>query len=165
MAQQQLINDLKKEIRKLKNEGRVLEALPLMKQAANWGDLENQKELVDLYLSQEYLDKKEAYVYARLAALNLDLESMYILAQLSLDPAVKEVNREQAYYFMNKAALGDYPKAYDPLSMMYLMAQGTSRNLEQAKFWNEKAKKAGIDAETVLKHETMIQKMESKTRN
>ncbi|MEY8543775.1 hypothetical protein [Dubosiella newyorkensis] len=66
---------------------------------------------------------------------------------------------------MNKAALGGYPKAYDPLSMMYLMAQGTSRNLEQAKFWNEKAKKAGIDAETVLKHETMIQKMESKTRN
>lgn len=37
MAQEQLINDLKKEIEQLKNEGRVLEALPLMKQAANWG--------------------------------------------------------------------------------------------------------------------------------
>ena len=53
MAQEQLINDLKKEIEQLKNEGRVLEALPLMKQAANWGDLENQKELVDLYFFVE----------------------------------------------------------------------------------------------------------------
>ncbi len=155
-----VMSELKKAIDDLLSKNRIDDAVPMMKQAANWGDLESQRQLMDIYLHEKYgyvYDPKLGYAYARLCAMNEDPEGMYELAKLNRDGLGCTKNEEQAFYFMKKASLCEYAFAYDELAMMLFSGKGTEKNLEQAQYWNLKALEQLGKTPTIEKHKRMIE--------
>ncbi|WP_300913620.1 tetratricopeptide repeat protein [Faecalibaculum rodentium] len=129
--EQELLNDVIREYRQLLEAGDLPAALPLIRQAAHWGDLESQILAADLYMNT-LQDPAQALEYTRLAALNGDTESM-----LNLGVMLRERREfDKAFYFIQKAAMAGCTRAYEPLAAMYMMGQGTLRDLQQAKYWN-----------------------------
>lgn len=161
MDYQPLFNEIKKEADALIAENRFLEAVPLLKQLGNWGDLESQKDLVQLY-KEGLVDAKEAYGYARLAAFNQDPKSMVDFALMNRDGIGCAKNNEKAFYYLHKAANMGYEEAYDLLAMMYLMGTGITRDVNEAKKWNDRANKSNDEA---LRHQKMIAQMLKKIKN
>lgn len=108
---QEVMDELKEAIAQLLEKEEIHDALPMMKQAANWGDLESQKRLIDIFLHGKYgiaFDPKNGFAYARLAAMNGDAQAMYEFARLNKEGIGCAKNMEQAFYFMNKAAAARY---------------------------------------------------------
>lgn len=157
---EKIIEETRREAKKLMDENRVQEALPLIRQLAHWGDTEAQKELIQVYWFGKFgmpKNPKAAFEYVRLSALNGDPESQYILADMFSKGEGTDKDAVKALYFMTKAAEAGESKAYDPLAVMYLMGWGTKRNIEQASYWNEKAAEADPENEDVWKHKKMIE--------
>lgn len=158
---QEVMDELKEAIAQLLEKEEIHDALPMMKQAANWGDLESQKQLIDIFLHGKYgivFDPKNGFAYARLAAMNGDAQAMYEFARLNKEGIGCAKNMEQAFYFMNKAAAARYPFAYDELAVMYVMGQGCQKDIEQARFWNLKALEQLGHTPEIDKHARMIKK-------
>lgn len=161
MNDQQFFNEIKQEADALMAQDRVLEAIPLLKQLGNWGDLDSQKALVQLY-KEDLIEAKDAYSYARLAAFNQDPGSMVDFALMNRDGIGCSKDNEKAFYYLNKAAHMGYEEAYDLLAMMYLMGTGIERDINEAKKWNDQADQSKAD---VLRHQKMIDQMLKKIKN
>lgn len=160
--EQELINQTKQEISRLMKEQRYAEAMPLVRQAAHWGDIESQMMAADAYTEGLYGMLKNPYAafeYVKLAALNDQPFYMYELGNMFLNGKGTGQDLEKAFYFLNKAALRDQKEAYDPLAMMFATGKGTKRGLAQAQKWIEKAAEAEPEDEQVIKHQQMIQKL------
>lgn len=146
----EMIEQLRAEYNRLL-ETDVNEALPLIRQAAHWGDLESQKLACDIYNEGRLVtkDEKLAREYARLAALNGDVSSMVMLA----DALAAEKDYVSAVYFLRKAADANYSPALDRLAMAALTGKGMEKDPKLAK---ELIDKADSDDETVSRHKKMI---------
>ena len=152
---ERIVKETKAEAARLLEQGQIQTALPLIRQAAHWGDLDSQLLAVDLYLHELYGMPKNPFAaaeYVRLAALNGDVHSMFELADMSARGYGMEKDEVKAFYFMNKAAGLGEAAAFDPLGMMYLTGKGTEKNLQKAIFWLNKALKKEPENETVPKH-------------
>lgn len=151
----ELIEQTKKEISSLLEENRILDAVPLIRQCAHWGDLSSQRLLIDMFLHQTYgmpYEPAAAFEYVRMAALNGDPEAMLELAEMSRDGTGTVQDDERAFYFMKKAAQSGEKRAFDPLAAMLLMGKGTPRNLEEAGQWLARAQAAYPEDDSVRKH-------------
>ena len=69
--EQDIVNDVVREYRELLDKGDLPAALPLIRQAAHWGDVSSQILAAKLY-TETVPDPAEALEYTRLAALNGD---------------------------------------------------------------------------------------------
>ncbi len=129
--EQDIVNDVVREYGELLDKGDLPAALPLIRQAAHWGDVSSQILAAKLY-TETVPDPAEALEYTRLAALNGDRDSMLGLGLLLRGRR----EFDKAFYFVRKAAQAGCAKACEPLASMYMMGQGTPKDLEQAKYWN-----------------------------
>lgn len=144
---QQLLDALKSEYQALLEQGRLGDALPLIRQAAHWADVDSQILAERIYLHELYGHPKKdtaGYEYARLAAMNEDVQSMYDLAKLYLEGQGIEHDSEKALYWLNKAAAAGNLEAMDALGMQYLQARGVERDLAKAQEYFEKAAAGGL---------------------
>lgn len=159
-----VIEATKKEISRLMEAGQYEDALPMIRQAAHWGDVESQMLAADIYLEGRYGMRPNPYAafdYVKLAALNDQPYYMYELGKMFAEGRGTRQDEDKAFYFLQKAAQRDIQEAYDPLSMMYLLGKGTEKNLEKAAEWNAKAAAADPHNETTVRHSAMIQKIKS----
>lgn len=140
-----IIEDLRQEYERLLKTD-VQAALPLVRQAAHWGDLPSQILAADLCKDDPELSRQ----YTRLAALNGHAPSMVRLA----DWLESQNDAAAAFYFLKKAADAGYEPAFDKLSLCYLQGRGTKKDLQQARCWNEKADQSDP---TVIRHRRLIQ--------
>lgn len=138
-----IIEDLRKEYKRLM-ETDLQAALPLIRQAAHWGDVESQVLAADLCP-----DKELARQYTRLAALNGDAPSMVRLAE----HLFSRHEDTAAFHFLKKAADAGYGPACDKLSMCYLQGKRTQKDLQQAQKYN---KLADQNDPAVLRHAKLI---------
>ena len=158
---QEVLHDLKAEISRLLESDQTADALPLLKQAANWGDLESQKTLMAMFWEKERgvgYDPKSGYEYARLGAMNGDPKAMYVVAMMNRDGVGCPKNMEQAFYFMKKAAQAEYPLAYDGLAMLYLNGKGVAKDPLAALDWIRKAKESLDWTPALEKHARLVEK-------
>lgn len=139
---QQILEETKQEAQNLISENRLSEALPLIRQLAHWGDLNSQKELIEIYYNHKYGFERNlpaAFEYARLAAMNQDTDAMVLLAQLLMEGKGCRKDLQTALYFLNKAADAGNVHALDELSMIYLKGIDEPRDLSMASRLIEKA--------------------------
>ena len=169
---QQLLDQLKAEYHALLEQGRLSDALLLIRQAAHWADEESQILAERIYLHGAYGHLRQdpaGYEYAMLAAMNGDVTSMYDLAYLYREGKGTVHDAAKAFYWLSKAADAGDAKAMDELGLCYLQARGVERDLNQAAALFEKAREAaGQDADllkSVDKHLFMAQKMIEKEIN
>lgn len=163
----ELIEQTRKEIAALMDAGRILDAVPLIRQCAHWGDLPSQRLLIDMFLHQAYgmpYEPAAAFEYVRMAALNGDPEAMLELAEMSRDGTGTAQDDERAFYFMQKAAKSGEKRAYDPLAAMLLMGKGTHRNLEEAEQWLMKARQAYPEDSSVQKHWKLLEGLQNRNQ-
>ncbi len=161
----QLIEQTKQEYQKLLDENRLASALPLIRQAAHWSDVDSQILAERIYLHGRYGHPKsdrEGFEYARLAAMNEDGQSMYDLALLYQNGAGIEHDLTRAKYWLEKAARYEFAPAIDALGLLYLQGRGTERNACYARDLFIRAKEKGFDPDTVQKHIAMAEKMMEK---
>lgn len=162
---EELIQTTKQEYKTMLDAHRILDAVPLIRQAAHWGDLESQKLLADLFTNGDYglpKDAGVAFEYTRLAALNGDHNSMLALAEMFRDGIGTRKDQDKAFYFFKKAAEAGQTGAYDPLALAYLMGFGTLRDLDAAKKWLDEAENAAPNDEAVTKHRKMLEGLQKK---
>ena len=158
---ERIVKETKEEAAKLLEQGQIQTALPLIRQAAHWGDLDSQLLAVDLYLHELYGMPRNPFAaieYVKLAALNGDVHSMYELADMASKGYGMNKDEATAFYFMNKAAGLGEKAACDPLGMMYLMGRGTQKDLEKALFWLNRAVESDPENETYQKHLYMAER-------
>ena len=126
----QLLQQLKQEYQDLLDQHNLAEAMPLIRQAANWGDLEAQILAKNIFLHGLYhhpITHHAALEYAQVAAMNGDASSMFDLAWL---------------YQNGKGILHDdqkAPRAMDAYGMLYMQGRIIQKDPQQAKYWFEKA--------------------------
>lgn len=160
-----LIESVKEEYGTLLKHGDLAAAVPLIRQAANWGDLDSQKLAAALFLGKAYghpVTEKPALEYLQMAALNEDEASMVDLARLYLDGSPTVRSADKAFYWLNKAAQRGFAGAFDLMGMLYLQGKGTACDLEKARFWLEEADAAG-DA-NAKKHLRMVDLKQQKSQ-
>lgn len=169
---QQLLDQLKTEYHALLEQGRLSDALPLIRQAAHWADEESQILAERIYLHNAYGHLRQdlaGYEYAMLAAMNGDVTSMYDLAFLYRDGKGTVHDAAKAFYWLTKAANAGDARAMDELGLCYLQARGVARDLDQAVSLFEKAREAGSQDADLLqsanRHLFMAQKMIEKEKN
>lgn len=126
-------------------------ALPLIRQAAHWGDLHSQILAADIY-ENVLPDKDQARQYTRLAALNGHAPSMMRLAAM-------QTSDKDALYFLKKAADAGYKPACDKLSLCYVQGKGTPKDLAMARQYNERADQNDPD---VIRHKRLIELLTNK---
>lgn len=142
---EQLIAQLKEQAADLLEQGRIKDALPLIRQGAHWGDAELQVLALRMLLHGAYqvpVRPAAALDYARMAALNGSPEGNRELGLLILKPENGAADYEKARYFLEKAALAGDATALDALGMMELQAKGTPRNAGKALAYFEQAEAA-----------------------
>ena len=162
---EELIQATKKEYNSLLNRHRILDAVPLIRQCAHWGDLESQKLQADMFLNNAYdmpYEPYAAFEYVRMAALNGDPQSMYTLATMFRDGRGTKMDLDKAFYFMKKAAEAGETQAYDPLASLYIMGFGTTRDLDAADKWLNEAEKVKPGDEIAEKHRKMVEGLRRK---
>ena len=99
---------------------------------------------------KDYAGAREAFLEA---ADQGNATAMYNLSYYSLEGLACEKSQEDAFRWMKKAAEAGYENAYYYLACRYRAANGTEKDLIQAKFWAEKAlqtKENGEDARKLL---------------
>ena len=159
---EELIQTTKREYTSLLNRRRILDAVPLIRQCAHWGDLDSQKLLVNMFLNQAYdmpYEPYTAFEYVRMAALNNDPESMMILGKMFRDAKGTKQDLDKAFYFLKKAAEAGEEDACDDLAGLYIMGFGTRRDLDAADKWLDAAEKAHPGDEIVRKHRRMVENL------
>lgn len=132
---EQIMNETRREAEKLIEEGRIPEATPLIRQLAHWGDLDAQKQLIDIYWYGAYSQPRNlqgAFEYSRLAAMNQDTDAMALLGKLFLTGQGCRKDLDSALYFLNKAAADHNADALDTLAEMYLKGNGVPRDIPKA---------------------------------
>lgn len=151
--EQDILNDVIREYKQLLEADNLAAALPLIRQAAHWGDLESQILAARIY-TEKVPDKAEAYEYTRLAALNGNAASMLSLGQMLR----KRQDFDSAFYFIRKAALAGDTNACEPLAAMYMMGQGTPKDLKQAMYWNLQGLEAQPENAGLQRQQRVLQK-------
>lgn len=157
----QLLSEVKESYQQLLENGQLGDALPLIRQAAHWADLDAQILAERIYVHGLYGHPRSlqaGYEYATLAALNGDVTSMADLGQLYLDEHFDHKDVQKAHYWLSKAAAARHPDALDALGMMYLQARGVKRDLLRAISCFEQAQQAGL-VEPAGRHLKMARKM------
>ena len=99
---------------------------------------------------KDYAGAREAFLES---AEQGNATAMYNLSYYSLEGLACEKSQEDAFRWMKKAAEAGYENAYYYLAGRYRAANGTEKDLIQAKFWAEKAlqtKEKGEDARKLL---------------
>lgn len=165
MTDESVIQAAKQEASRLLEAGQVQDALPLIRQAAHWGDIESQMLAADIYSQGLYgvqANPYAAFEYVKLAAMNDQPYYMYELGDMFLNGAGTNADAQKAFYFLNKAANREVKAAYDPLSMLYVNGRGTEKDLDKALYWNGKALEEYPEDLTVQKHARMIEKLRQK---
>lgn len=160
-----LLQQLKQEYKQLLENQNLAEAMPLIRQAANWGDVDAQILAKNIFLHGWYhhpITHHAALEYALVAAMNGDTASMYDLAWLYQNGHGIEHNVQKALYWLDKAANRDEPRAMDAYGMLYLQGRVVKKDPLQAKHWFEAA--YALDAnEQYAKHIKMANLMIAKT--
>lgn len=154
--EEELKIQLKEQIHALLDEGRVNDALPMIRQAAHWGDLKMQELACAMLLHGKYgvmINRPVGLEYARMAALNGSNQGMVDLAALLLEGNPVEKDEKAAIHFLQKAASDGYAPAMDRLGMMFMQGRGVHKSYKTAAEWFKKALDAGYDpGEQVLRH-------------
>lgn len=159
---EQLVNEVKAEYGRLLEQGNLSEALPLIRQAAHWADVEAQNLACDIYLHGAYghvRSPKAGLVYAQMAALNGEPSAMNDLADLYASGDGCSRDEAKAFYWRNKAAQAGYGPSYDALGLAFLQGRQTQRDLKEARYWLEKAREFSDD-ERVNRHLHLLAKLE-----
>lgn len=107
MSDQELTETVKSEYKRLLEEGRLAEALPMIRQAANWADLDSQILAERIYMHGLYdhaIDIRSGMDYALLAAMNGDGQSMLDLGLVYKKGYGSKPDLEKANYWLKKAA-------------------------------------------------------------
>lgn len=155
-----LLEELKQEYEALLDAGRVGDALPLIRQAAHWADIDSQILAERIYLHGSYshpISLPAGYEYARLAAMNGDVISMADLGFLYGDDRFDQKDLKKSFYWLSKAAQAGSQDVLDALGMLYLQGRGTERNIEYALSCFERAAAASTD-EKIHKHLQMARR-------
>lgn len=138
----QLLKQLKLEYQQLLDQNDLASALPLIRQAANWGDLESQILAKNIFLHGLYhhpITHHAAQEYALVAAMNGDAASMYDLAWLYQHGKDIAHDDQKALYWLTKAINLEYPDAMDAYGVLLLQGRVVKKDPIQAKQWFEKA--------------------------
>lgn len=138
----QLLQQLKQEIQQLLDQHNLAEAMPLIRQAANWGDLDAQILAKNIFLHGLYhhpITHHAAAEYALVAAMNGDVESMFDLAWLYQNGKGVVHDSKKALYWLKKAANCHDPRAMDAYGMLYMQGRIVDKDPYQAKQWFEAA--------------------------
>lgn len=162
---QEILQQTKQEVSSLMEQGKYEDALPLLRQAAHWGDVESQMLSADIYLDGMYgirANPYAAFEYVKLAALNDQPDYMAILGTMFLEGKGTQKDLNKAFYFLKKAADRQVVSAYDPLAMMYAQGKGCQKDLKEAAHWIEQALEKDGQNETVQKHAELIRKLAAK---
>lgn len=102
----QLIFETTQEYTKLLEAGKLALALPLIRQAAHWADVDSQILAERIYLHEAYghpIDYRSGFEYALLAAMNGDLQSMHDLGMIYKKGYGAAPDLEKAKYWLEKA--------------------------------------------------------------
>lgn len=138
----QLLQQLKQEYHELLDQHDLAQAMPLIRQAANWGDLEAQILAKNIFLHGLYhhpITHHAALEYAQVAAMNGDASSMFDLAWLYQNGKGIIHDDQKALYWLDKAAKQNEPRAMDAYGMLYMQGRIIQKDPQQAKYWFEKA--------------------------
>lgn len=157
----QLLDQLKAEYNALLEQGKLSDALPLIRQAAHWADVDSQVLAERIYFHNAYNHPKKdtaAYEYAMLAAMNGDATSMYDLSWLYRHGNGTVHDAAKAAYWLQKAADAGVAEALDDLGLCYLQARGVQRDVQKASLLFKKAIEQGLE-QPALKHLAMAEKM------
>lgn len=157
----QLLDQLKAEYNTLLEQGKLFDALPLIRQAAHWADFDSQVLAERIYFHNAYHHPRKdtaAYEYAMLAAMNGDPASMYDLSWLYRFGHGTVHDPKKAVYWLQKAADAGVPEALDDLGLCYLQARGVERDVQKASQLFKKAIEQGLD-QPASKHLSMAEKM------
>ncbi|EJW94437.1 TPR repeat-containing protein, partial [gut metagenome] len=112
----QLLKQLKVEYQKCLDQNDLASAMPLIRQAANWGDLEAQILAKNIFLHGWYnhpITHHAALEYAQVAAMNEDVASMFDLFWLYQNGRGIIHDDQKALYWLKKAANKEFPPAMD----------------------------------------------------
>ncbi len=149
----QLLQQLKQEYQDLLDQHNLAEAMPLIRQAANWGDLEAQILAKNIFLHGLYhhpITHHAALEYAQVAAMNGDASSMFDLAWLYQNGKGILHDDQKALYWLDKAANQNEPRAMDAYGMLYMQGRiiqkdpyqngkGILHDDQKALYWLDKA--------------------------
>lgn len=162
----QLLKQIRENYQQLLADHDLAAAMPLIRQAANWGDLESQILAKNIFLHGLYnhpVTDTAALEYGIMAALNEDVESMYDIAWLYTNGHGCVHDQKKALYWISKAANLKYPPAMDVYGMLFLQGRVVLRNPKEAKRWFDQAN--SIDPQDkYLKHLNMALKMIEKQK-
>lgn len=108
---QEIVEDVVREYTALLEQGDLTSAMPLIRQAANWADVDSQILAERIYLHEAYdhgIDYRTGFDYALLAAMNGDVQSMADLAMIYEKGFGATPDLAKAKYWKQKAIAGGW---------------------------------------------------------